>query len=148
MSYTREEIFSALRAMGPIKASGNDGLFALFFQKYWSVVGDDVSQFFLQVLNEGRDLDSLNATNIVLIPKCDNSNSLAKFRPISLCNVLYKIITKAIMNRFKGVLNLCIDNSQSAFVLGRLISDIVLLAFVLLHTFRQKRIVKKGFFGS
>lgn len=47
MSYTREEIFSALRAMGPIKASGDDGLFALFFQKYWSVVGDDVSQFFL-----------------------------------------------------------------------------------------------------
>lgn len=107
-------------------------------------MGNDVSSFCLQILNNEMELDSLNTTNIVLISKCDHPNNLAKFQPISLCNVLYKIFTKAIVNRYKEVLDLCIDQSQSAFVPGRLISDSVLLAYELLHTFRQKRSGKKG----
>lgn len=69
---------------------------------------------------------------------------MGKFRPISLCNVLYKVVIKTIVNRFKGVLDLCNDTSQSAFVLGALISDNVLFAYGILHTFQQKRIRKKG----
>ncbi|KAA3476969.1 reverse transcriptase [Gossypium australe] len=73
------------------------------------------------------DVHSLNVTNIVLIPKVLHPTNLGNFRPISLCNVLYKVVAKMIVNRLKEVLKACIDSAQSAFVPGRLISDNVLL---------------------
>lgn len=107
-------------------------------------MGSDVSSFCLRILNEGMDIESLNATNIVLIPKCPHPTNLANFRPISLCNVLYKLITKMIVNRFKDVLEMSVDSAQSTFFLGRLISDNILLAYEILHTLQQKRVGKKG----
>ncbi|KAH1114010.1 hypothetical protein J1N35_007388 [Gossypium stocksii] len=69
---------------------------------------------------------------------------MTQFRPISLCNMLYKILAKAIANQLRGIIGKCIDNAQSAFVLGRLISDNVLLAYEILHMLR-KRLGKKGY---
>ncbi|KAA3473813.1 reverse transcriptase [Gossypium australe] len=121
--YTEDEVVSALKGMGLTKAFGEHGFPTLFYQKCWSIVGGDVSTFCLEFLNEGMDLGLLNVTNIVLIPKFSHPKSLANFRPISLCNVLYKLITKMIVNQFKDVLELCINSAQSAFVPGMLISD-------------------------
>ncbi|KAA3470305.1 hypothetical protein EPI10_016023 [Gossypium australe] len=78
------------------------------------------------------DFDPLNVTNILLIQKIPYPTNLASCRPISLCNV------NMIVNHFKDVLDACIDKPQSAFVLGRLISNNVLLAYEILHTFRKK----------
>lgn len=68
--------------------------------------------------------------------KINNSMALANFRPISLCNVIYKLIVKIIAIHFQSVLDDCIDKAQSAFVSKRLISDNVLLAYEILHSFR------------
>ena len=68
-------------------------------------------------------LPSVNHTNIVLVPKVQSPCSSKQFRPISLCNVIYKIIAKVLANRLKGVLKEIIGQNQSAFVLGRLIFD-------------------------
>lgn len=144
-TYSEEEIWQALKDMGPAKASGEDGFPALFFQKYQSIIGKDVVTFCLNILNKGMDFDSLNVTNIVLILKISYPTNLRNFRPISLCNILYKVINKMIVNRFKIVLNQCNDNAQSAFVSSRLISDNMLLTYKILHTYRQKRIRKKGY---
>ncbi|GMI96662.1 hypothetical protein like AT1G43760 [Hibiscus trionum] len=98
-AYSREEIFSVVKDMAPLKASGLDGYPALFYQKCWSVIGTDVADFCLAVLSGSQSFDSFNSTSIVLIPKVDDLRSLDQFRPISLCSVLYKIIAKTIANR-------------------------------------------------
>lgn len=87
--------------MRPTKALGPDGFSTLFFQKYWHIVGGDVINFCLGILNRGQDFGSLNQTDIALIPKTQNPTSLANFRPISLCSVLYKIMAKIKGNRFQ-----------------------------------------------
>ncbi|KAL0359737.1 UNVERIFIED_CONTAM: hypothetical protein Sangu_0823100 [Sesamum angustifolium] len=87
----------------------------------------------LNFLNDHIMPAGFNETNIVLIPKIKRPESLAHFRPISLCNVVYKIASKSIANRLKPWLDEIISLAQSAFVPGRLISDNVLLAFELNH---------------
>ncbi|KAA3489692.1 reverse transcriptase [Gossypium australe] len=136
--FSEDEVLTALKGMGPTKAPGPDGFPAIFFQKYWHIVGKEVLGFCLGVLNEGKEVDSANMTNIVLIPKVQNPTSMVNFRLISLCSVLYKLIAKTIANRMQNVMDTCINQVQSAFVLGRLISDNILLAYEILHTFRQK----------
>ncbi|KAA3455898.1 reverse transcriptase [Gossypium australe] len=143
--YSVDEIQKALKEMGPTKAPDYDGFPALFFQKYWHIVGKDVEEFCLGVLNEGKALDSVNRTDIVLILKTPNPSSLVNFRPISLCTILYKLVAKTIANRLQDFIGTCIDRAQSAFVPGRLISDNVLIAYEILHSLRQKRLGKKGF---
>ena len=122
--FTREEVRIALFQMSPSKAPGPDGMTALFFQKFWHIVGMDVTNAMLDFLNNGYMLKSLNFIHIALIPKVKSPKSMTQFRPISLCNVLYKIISKVLVNKMKIILPLVVSDSQSAFVLGRMISDI------------------------
>jgi hypothetical protein len=90
--------------------------FFFFSQKYWHIIGGDVSKAILDFLNCGRMLGCLNFTNIVLIPKVKAPECMSQFRPISLCNVLYKIISKVLVNRMKTMLIDVISDYQSAFV--------------------------------
>lgn len=64
---------------------------------------------------------------------------MVNYRSISLCNVIYKIIAKMVADKFQRILDDYIDKAHNTFVLGRLISDNVLLAYEILHTFQQKR---------
>lgn len=84
------------------------------------------------------DLRGVNKTNVVLIPKNNDPKFITDFRPISLCNVLYKILSKTLANRLKVVLLKLISKNQSAFVPNRLITDNALVAFEIFYCMKRK----------
>jgi hypothetical protein len=143
-AFTEVEVEDALKQMAPLKALGPDGLPPLFYQKFWPVVGPDVTRGVLSCLNSGQLLTSINHTFITLIPKVKNPERVTKFRPISLCNVIYKLVSKVIANRLKTILPHLISDSQSAFIPGRLITDNVLVAFETLHHMHTTKMGKDG----
>lgn len=82
----------------------------------------------------------INSTFITLIPKKNSVDSVSNFCPISLCNVFYKLVSKAFTNRLKPLINAIISCNQSSFIIGRLITDNIMVAHKLLHTVhKQKR---------
>ena len=111
---------------------------ALFFQKYWSIIGTNVSNMVLNVLNSGMSLSDINRTNIALMPKTNNPQRMTEFRPISLCNVVYKLVSKTLTNRFKAILSYIISENQSAFTADRLITNNVLVAYEIMHFLKHK----------
>ena len=137
--YSAEEVKRALFQMSPSKSPGSDGITALFFQKLWNIVGTDVIDAVLDFLSCGKMLSSINFTHIALVPKVKSPDCMPQFRPISLCNVLYKIVSKVLVNRMKVILPRIISDSQSAFVPGRMITDNVIIAFEVIHYLKNLR---------
>ena len=84
-------------------------------------------------------LKAFNATFLTLIPKEAGADSPDKFRPISLCNVIYKIISKVIANRLKPLLPILISPEQLGFVEGRKILDGVILVHEVVHSLKISR---------
>lgn len=108
-NYKEEEIIEAINSIRPTKASRPNGFFSIFFQKLWHIVEREVGDFCLEVLNKGKPSDLLNHTNIVPIPNNPHPKSPSEFKPISLCSIFYKIISKSITNRSQKLLDYCID---------------------------------------
>jgi hypothetical protein len=88
--------------------------------------------------------DGVNETTIVPIPKVNEPETLAPFRPISLCNVIYKLVSKCFVNRLRPMLDGIISEAQSAFVPGRLITDNACLPLSAFIIFNKKRIRRKA----
>ncbi|KAL0293769.1 UNVERIFIED_CONTAM: Retrovirus-related Pol polyprotein from type-2 retrotransposable element R2DM [Sesamum angustifolium] len=135
-----DEVKTAFFDIEEDKAPGPDGFSSGFFKAAWPVVGGEVSKAIIDFFRTGRLLKQLNATLLTLIPKVRTPHSVAEFRPISCCNVIYKVITKIIVSRIRESLELLISPSQNAFVPGRLISDNVLLAQELFSGYNQCRL--------
>ena len=108
-------------------------------------MGIDVHQAVLSSLNSSSFLKSINHTFITLIPKVNNPERVSNFQPISLCNMIYKIVSKVIANRLEPMLHSIISDTQSAFIANRLITDNILIAFESLHHMKNNCIGKKGF---
>ena len=143
--FVKAEIDEALQQMEPLKALGPNGLHPLFYQKFWNTIGDDVSTAILNCLNSGFIPPSINHTFITLIPKVKSPTVVSEFRPIALCNVIYKLDSKVIANGLKKVLPHLISESQSAFQSNKAISDNILVAFELLHHMKTQKSKKADF---
>lgn len=103
--------------MHPTKAPRPDDYHAIFFKKQWHIVGSAITTTILKCLNLGEPISTLNETFITLIPKVKKVQTMADFRSISLCNVVYKILSKVL-----------VGESQSAFVSNKLIIDDIIIA--------------------
>lgn len=140
-----EEVQRVAFQMGPLKAPGSDGFPGLFYQEYWDVVGEDVFAAIKEFFQKGQILREMNHTNVVLIPKVNNPESMSHFRPISLCRFNYKIVSKVLANRLQPFLHNLITEQQSAFISGRQIHDNVIVAHEVFHFLKRKKTGKKGY---
>ena len=143
--FDEKEVKEALHQMAPLKAPGPDGMHPLFYQHFWGTVRKDVTTSILAWLNSSTLPSSLNHTFITLIPKTNKLEYAYQFRPISLCNVLYKIYSKVLANRLKKLLPSIITEHQSTFTKDRLISDKILVAFETLHSLQNFKSNTHGF---
>ena len=110
-SFKADEVWQALQQMHPTKSPGPDGMSPIFYQKYWDIVGVNVSSCVLQALNTGVMPRDINNTYICLILKIKNPQKITDYRPISLCNVIYKLISKVLANRLKQNLHEVINEA-------------------------------------
>ena len=124
--------------MHPTSAPGQDSMPPLFNQFFWPLVGDCVTKSVLDFLNLGVAPPNFNETNIILIPKIKNPSLMTNFRPISFCNVMYKLASKTLANRMKSALSGTVSENQSAYTKGHFIMDNVLVAFETIHHISQK----------
>ena len=110
------------------------GTQSIFFRKGWGVLQHDLINFVQKVFRDERIPKELNTTAVVLIPKTPHPEIISQLRPISLCTILYKIVTKNIVDPMKNILPDIIAPTQSSFVLGRQIMDNVVIVQEMIHT--------------
>lgn len=142
--FTLEEIKDALFSFGPEKAPGPDGYPPLFFQHFWDMIKEDLMATFSELYEGSLNLSNLNSAFIALVPKKKGANRTTDFRPISLLNTTFKIITKVLANRLRKYMPNLIEESQSAFMKGKSTLDSVAAAHEIISACHHKK--WNGFF--
>lgn len=124
--------------MGGFKAPGPDGFQAIFFQNQWQVVGKTFCEMVQKIFEEPDRIVEVNGTLITLIPKKDMVTCMRDFRPISLCNVSYKTVTKIIAQKLRGLMSNLVGRQQSSFVPNSQSGDNIIVAQEVFHSMRKK----------
>lgn len=135
---TKEKIREVVFKMPSNKSPGPDGYTTEFFKTSWSIIGKDLTAAVQSFFSRGFLPKGLNSTILAFIPKKESAQEMRDYRPISCCNVLYKVISKLIANRFKGALPQCISYNQSAFVKDRLLVENLLLATEIVKDYHRE----------
>lgn len=135
---TEEEIKEVLFRMPSNKAPGPDGYTAEFFKASWGIIGRDFTTAVQLFFNKGFLPKGLNATILALTPKRETTVEVKDYRPVSCCNVLYKVVSKVIANRLKDMLPQCISHNQSAFIKDRLLVENILLATEIVKDYHKE----------
>ncbi|XP_051220216.1 uncharacterized protein [Lolium perenne] len=122
--FTVEEVKTALVSMGDLKAPGPDGMPAIFYKRFWELIGAKVQLEVLGVLNGGPIPVGSNEIVIVLIPKINKPERVKDLRPISLSNLVFKVVCQSIACQLKEVLEDIISQNQSAFLVMSCITSV------------------------
>lgn len=138
---TEDEIKSVVFEINPNSSAGPDGFTSLFFQKTWDITGLDIVLLVKNVFNDEQLPRFFTNSCLVLLPKVEIPQTFLDFRPISLSNVIQKIISKIVNNRLTLILPNIISLNQSGFIKGRSIGENVLLAQEIIHEIKT---VNKG----
>lgn len=115
------------------------------FKLFFTIpIGEDICNFVKICFANNAIPKEVNRTLIALIPKSDNPDTIKMFRPISLCNVRYKIVTKILVAGLRPLLGKIISSFQGSFIPGRSTNDNIIITQEILHTLRSKKGKKGG----
>jgi hypothetical protein len=138
-----DELTDAIEQLGTAKVPGSDGLTVRFFRFFWASLGPLLLRVWNVSTEEGHLPGSLQLALITLIHKKQARNLWKNYRPISLLNISYKILSKALANRLKKVLTQVVNPDQTGCVPGRFIGENIMLY---LETY--ERLVASGESGA
>ncbi|CAN1806454.1 Transposon TX1 uncharacterized 149 kDa protein [Linum perenne] len=127
------EIREAVFDIGAHQAPGPDGFSACFYHEFWDLVAPDLIAAVIDFFESIDILPALNHTWIALLPKVVEVKTMKEIRPIGLCNVPYKVISKILTKRLGRILPTIISPTQNGFVQGRAIADNMLIAHEIMH---------------
>ncbi|CAL2257612.1 unnamed protein product [Prunus armeniaca] len=122
--------------MGALKSPGPDGFSGIFYQKYWSIIGEDMCGLVKRFLSENENISTMNVIEIALVPKVLSPELVTQFCPIALCNYSYKVISKILANNLQPHLNAIISPQQCAFIPGRQVQDNIFIAHEAFHSLK------------
>lgn len=143
--YSIEETQAALNGMLSYKAPSPDDYHAIFFKQIWNLTGIAVYTFVKNILEGGELLEDGAKALFILISKETHPNSIKGFRPISLGDIITKLVTKMIVNKLKEFLKEIISPQQSSFVPGRQCIDNIVTCQEPIHSLRHIKARKEGF---
>lgn len=135
-----EELKSVVFQMEKNKNLGPDGLLVDFYQHFWDVIKWDLKDLLDDFHKGVLDISRLNYGIITLVPKTKDAKQIQKFRPICLLNVIFKIITKVLMNKLSKMVNPIISQTQTSFIKGRYIMEGVVVLHEALNSIHHKKI--------
>lgn len=138
-SVTSEEIESAMFDIGSDRAPGPDGFSAAFYHQYWGEIKPEIISEVTKFFTDGQLDAELNHSNLCLIPKFYPPTEMMQFRPIALCNVAYKVISKILVQRLKHHRHNIITENQAAFIPGRMITDNIIIAHEVFHSLKVRK---------
>lgn len=134
-----EEVEEVVMSMKKGTVPGPDGFTVDFYQAGWHFMGKEILDLIEESRINQKVWPALNSTFFTLIPKNDNSEDAKGFRPISLCNVIYKIIASLMAKRLKPLLDSLISPEQTSFVEGRQILDGLVVTQEVIHSLKAKK---------
>ncbi|WOL08081.1 hypothetical protein Cni_G16833 [Canna indica] len=138
-NFSGKEVWEVANGLGRGKSPGIDGYILEFYLHNWETIKDrliaELNEFQRTAILKGGWGDTL----LVMIPKKEKPRKIEEFRPIALCNVLYKILAKTLVNRMRPLLNKLIGQEQSAFIPKRQIQDNVLVVAEVVKSFYSSK---------
>jgi len=133
------EVENVVLAMNKGKSLGSDGFTTGYFHTCWPLIKHDV----LEVVEDSRKflevLSTIKSTFPTRIVKEEKVEDPSKFFPIALSNIIYKVITKIIVNHLNPLLSILISQEQSGYVEGCQILEITILSHKLIHSLKQPK---------
>jgi hypothetical protein len=131
------ELKESLFSMRNGKIPGPDGVTVEFFKAFYDLLKEDLLLMIRESQKEGRVHGPLNTTFLCLIPKKQCPSSFEDYRPITCCNVIYKLITKIISRRLRPMLSEIIGEEKFGFLHNKQIHDVVAIAQEVLHSVKK-----------
>jgi hypothetical protein len=137
--FTLDLLKEVVFGMEPNKAAGPAGFKAEFYQKFWEILKMDLLILLNNFHKNELNIDNFNHGLVIFVPKGVDADRIQKYHHICLLNVVYKIITKILMNRLIRVVCVVISASQTAFLKGRYILEGVVTMHETLNVMHRRK---------
>ena len=134
---SEEEISNIVHSFQRGKSPSPDGFTLEFFLGFYDLIKKDILAMVHESRKSGKVLGNMNSTFNAIIPKKQKCEAFEDYRPISCCNMIYKIIAKIIAQRIKPILSKVITEEQFGFLQNRQILDAVSIAQEVIHSIKK-----------